>query len=609
MKMTIPTTFRYVLLMLLLLCIPCSVMAQALAPADKPVPNLAWLELSGKVSDAPATVDFEAVDPASKLQNILKHIRKLADDPNNVGLVIYLNGADLKLTQAQQLYDALIDLRANGHKVLVFSETYDLMDYALASAADKILLQYKGQVMLQGLASEELYLKDVLEKVGIKADFYQHGKYKGADEQLTRVGPSEAWDQNINALLDDLYAQIIDMIAKGRIRTREQIEKDMSSSWTLTDEQLVEHHIVDDLTVRSLVAVTGELFGDDFHWTRLFDKGKPKSQRMENPLTVLSQLFGGRKAKTTNRPTLAILHMAGPIVMGRSNLQSPAVSFSRQSTVGSHTMIDILHDITDDPNIKGIVIRINSPGGSAMASELIWQSVQLAGMSVPVYVSVDRMAASGGYYIASAASRIYANPGSILGSIGVIAGKITLGGLYEKLGVHITRRTRGPMGDLFNSAEPFTHEQQQVLTKSIRLVYEQFLDRIKTGRPDKIADINAVAQGRLFTGRQAVANGLADKVGNLTTALTDMASDLNLAEGSYDIAIFPPPMSLGDYLHSVMGQLQVQAPNVTNVFTAMDLLAVINPQLRTQAQELVTSMMLMQSEPVLTLMPVVITIR
>lgn len=603
----IPTCRR---LVVLLCCLSCLVMAPALQAQDKPVTKrLYWLKLAGQLTDSPPTVDFEKVNPSAHLQRILQAMKKLQTDPDTVGLLIYLNGAKLRLTQVRQLYDAIKELRAHHRKVLVFSETYDLLGYTLASAADKILLQYKGQVMLQGISTEEMYFKDLLDKVGMKADFYQHGKYKGADEAMTRVGPSEAWDQNINALLDDLYAQVIDMIAKGRNRTQPQIESDMKQSWTLTDQQLMDHHIVDDLTVRSMVAITGNLFGDNFKWVELFDKSGGKSDAIQNPLAVFSQLFGRSKARRTRRPTLAVLHMDGPIVMGKSRVQSPIVGLSRQSVVGSHSILDALNDIRKDPNIKGIVIRIDSPGGSAMASELIWQGVQLASMTMPVYVSVDHMAASGGYYIASAANRIYANPTSILGSIGVVAGKITLGGLYEKIGIHVTRRSRGPMGDFFNSQVPFTHEQQQVLTKSIRLIYEQFLDRVKTGRQDKIADIDAVAQGRLFTGRQSVKNGLADKLGNLTFAIHDMAKDLNLADGSYDVLTFPEPMSLGDYLNTVFGDMKLQSPAINSALPTLNLLTALAPQLGTQAQQLITAMTMMHNEPVLTLMPVMITIR
>lgn len=584
----------------------------AQAPTDKKpqikpsLPKLVWIQLSGTLTDKPQTLEFEPQSPEKNLQQILNGIRKIPDDPQTLGLVIYLKGVKLKLHQTRQLYDAIREIRQKKRKVLIFSETYDLMSYALACASDRILLQYKGQVMLRGLATEELYLKDMLEKIGVKADFYQHGKYKGADEQLTRTGPSKAWDQNIDALLDDLYAQIIDMIAKGRNWDRNKIEDQMKQSWSLTDEQLRDQKIIDDLTVRSLVAVTSESFGDRFQWSHLFKENKTDNA-MTNPLAVLSKLFGVKKSTKTKRPTIAVVHMDGPIVMGSSYAQAPQISFGEKTQIGSHTMIDIFNRISHDPNIKGVIVRINSPGGSALASELIWQSLQLATMTVPVYISVDRMAASGGYYIASAGNKIYANPSSILGSIGVIAGKMTLGGLYEKLGIHVTHRTRGPLGDFFNSQSPFTSEQRQVLSQNIRRTYELFLERIETGRPDKIQDISQVAQGRLFTGRQCIQNGLADKLGNLTVATNDMIKDLNLKEGEYDILTLPQPMPLKVYLEKMFGSLQ--SPNVTTAHPVFALLAKLNPQLAKQAQQLTDSIMLMHQEPVLTVMPVIINIH
>jgi len=180
-----------------------------------------------------------------------------------------------------------------------------------------------------------------------------------------------------------------------------------------------------------------------------------------------------------------------------------------ESTIGSRTMTAALEDALLDDNIKGVVIRLDSPGGSALASEVIWQSVRELKAAKPVYCVIGNMAASGGYYIACATDRIYIQPHSILGSIGVVAGKMTLGGLYDWAGIHVHRRTRGPGGDLFSSVDPFTDEQRELLRDAMTLTYEQFKDRVREGRGDKLPDLDAVDEGMLFTGTQSVANGLA----------------------------------------------------------------------------------------------------
>lgn len=590
----------------LVTCITSTTHAQHKANMGK----LMWVTISGRISDGPQKLDFQPAMPERNLQAILQQIRHIPDDPATLGLVIYLNCADLNLNQARQLYDAILELRSRNRKVMVFSESYDLQTYAMACAADRIILQYKGSVTLQGLSTQELYLKDLLEKVGVQANMYQYGKYKGADEQMTRVGPSEAWNQNIDALLDDLYAQTLQMICHGRKKTVDQIEREMLQSWTLSDKQLLDAKMIDDLSVRTLVAVTGELFGMAFKWVNLFDEMQGQQQLPDNPLAILSMLLKRPDTHLAKRPSIAVLHLDGPIVMGNSNAQGPSMSLlGSEQTVGSHTVMQILRDITQDPNIKGVVIRVDSPGGSAMASEMIWQSIQLTTMSIPVYISVDHMAASGGYYLASAGNKIYALPSSILGSIGVIAGKVSLGGLYEKLGIHVTSRSRGPLGDMFNTAEPFTPQQQQILARSVQQIYAQFIDRIKTGREDKIQNIDAVAQGRLFTGRQCVKNGLADQLGNLNTAVTDLAKELNLPPGQYDILTFPQPLTLTEFVDGMFDKLQVRSPDPSAGVPGLNMLAAIDPQLQQQAGRMLNAITLLRSEPVLTLMPAVITIR
>ena len=247
---------------------------------------------------------------------------------------------------------------------MVFANQYDLRGYMLACSADQILLQHKGQLELSGLAIEEIYLAGLLDKVGMKADFIQIGQFKGAAEPLTLTRPSDAWSQNIDAVLNDIYDQVIQRIKSGRGLSRQQVEQIWSESWSMSDEDYVESGLIDHLAHRDLIEVTGEIFGDQFEWIDLLDHLDPY-QNMDNPFTLLKLLFQDAQP-VVQRPSIAIIHAEGPIGRGDGG----GDPFEGQS-IGSQSMVRALDLARDDDLIKAVLLRIDSPGGSALASELI----------------------------------------------------------------------------------------------------------------------------------------------------------------------------------------------------------------------------------------------
>ncbi len=573
-------------------------------------PMVGWIELSGSLPDAPppfAWVSPENAKPS--LRRVLAQLKKVASDKHYTGLVIYLDEPELDLAQIDELTQGIQEVRAAKKKVLVFGEDYDLKGYLLACAADQILLLRKGQLELTGLGVEEMYLAGLLEKVGAKADFLQVGDYKGAEEPLTRVGPSPKWSQNMDSLLDDLYKGVVDRIAKARGLDAAAVEKAFADCWTMSDEEFVKRKLVDRLTDRDMIDATEAVYGADFEWDDLLAPSG-ESRPFDNPFALLKLLAQETKTRT-KRPSIAVITASGPITSGGSGRSSAGGLFGGDS-IGSRTFEEVLADAKDDEMVKGVILRIDSPGGSALASEVIWQSLRACGEEKPVYVSIGSMAASGGYYLASAGHEIYVSPSTIVGSIGVVGGKIVLGGLYEKVGISVFRRARGPMGDMFNSVEAFTPPQKAALQSAFQRTYEQFTDRVKIGRGNRIKDISAVAQGRLFTGRQAVANGLADRIGGIDEAIADMAKDLKLKPGSYDVIELPPPLSLPEYLEHLFGEFAAApgASGGTPDQAALSLAkTLLGPRTWASARAALSGMMLLQREPVLTLMPAVIVVR
>lgn len=562
-----------------------------------------WLSLSGKVADTPQPFAFITHGGAGiSLHKTVEVLESLADNDDYAGVVIQVSGLELSLTDVHELGVAIGRVRDAGRIVLVFAEAYDLPTYLLACSADEILLQHKGEVELTGLAVEELYLVGLFEKIGLKADFLQIGRFKGADEALTRSGPSEAWSENIDALLDDLYAQVIEQIVTTRELTLEQVEAIFADSPSLGDEQLLERRVVDRLVNRDLTEATAEHFGTDFQWDDLAEK--KVRDVPETPFALLSMLFQSPKPYA-RRPTLALMYVAGPITSGESVSGGPGTGLFSSISVGSGSLVRALGEARDDEMVKGVVLRVDSPGGSALASEVIWQAVRELARQKPVFVSIGPMAASGGYYVACAADRIYVDSGAVVGSIGVVGGKITVGGLYEKLGISVHRRSRGPIGDIFNSVDPFTSDQRRLVQAGMDRVYEQFTQRVREGRAERIADISQVAQGRLFTGRQAVANGLADQVGGLEEAISALAVLLNLEEGSYDVVQMPPPLTLPEFLSNLFGGLMVRGPLVYDD-PGLTLRQLLGERAWRSAQPVLAGLMLLRHERVLTLFPTVI---
>jgi protease IV len=581
--------------------------------ANKKAPKkVAWLEIDGHLPDGPPSFRLVPTDEGPKsLRRIINRLAELARDKTVTGAVFYLNQPELGMSQVEELGRALTAFRASGKRVIVFAEAYDLPTYLLATYADRITILKNGEIGITGLNMEEMYLAGLFEKVGAKADFIQIGKFKGAEEPMTRTGPSAEWSKTIDGVLDDMYGQFVQRVALARKKKPEEVEKFFGECWKMSSDDYVKEKWVDAAVDRGMVEETENVFGAEFEYIDLLEK-KAAGQQPENPFAMMQMLMQPGP-RTVARNSIAIINAQGAIGSGRGNQGKSRAGLFDEPSIGSQSLEEALVKAKEEPMIVGVVIRINSPGGSALASEVIWQAVHEVQENKPVFISIHGMAASGGYYIACAGEKIYVLPSAIVGSIGVVGGKVTLGGVYEKLGVNVYRRSRGPNADIFNSVAAFTPAQADMLRAAMQRTYQTFLDRVKAGRGNKIANIDDVAQGRLFSGNQAVANGLADKVGGLSTAIDDMAKQLSLATGSYDVIQWPPPMTLGEFFENIMHNLasadvgpQDQATARLPVMIARELLG---PRTWRSISPVASGMMLLSEEHVLTLLPVALIIK
>lgn len=521
---------------------------------NPPKTKVAHLEVRGSLPERPGDFDWLG-GRTTTLRSVVRTLRDVARRDDVSAVVVRLKDAQLTTTQIEEIGAALEACRAAGRPVYLFGEWLGPAELLLGASADRVLVQAGGTVSFPGLYLEEMYLADTLAWVGIQADLLQIGDYKGAAEPFTRSAPSEAWEANINGLLDGLYANVRSRIMRGRHLTDVQLDEAMRRVWLADASEAIAAGLVDQsVDLPDLArAVSGR---EEPQWEKLDTALRPRQRPdASNPLAAFTAMMKALTEKPRHkpsRPAIAVVHVTGAIVDGDS---SAGGLFGGEIT-GSRTIRNALEDVLDEDLIRGVVVRIDSPGGSAMASEIIWRGLRRVAERKPVWVSVGSMAASGGYYVAVAGDRIYVNPSSIVGSIGVVGGKLVLGGLYDKARLRVVERGRGPMADLFASTQSWSDAQRAAVHQKMQRIYDLFAARVAAGRPR--ADLQHVGEGRLFTGTQAVHNGLADALGGLDAAVADLARELGLDDP--EVLDYPGPRSLEELLEDIFGGTMALGP-------------------------------------------------
>lgn len=587
---------------------------QAALAADGPVAiGLIEIERTPRERPSAAAALFEHSEQT--LRGLVEAVERAGNDPDIKGLVIRLRGAELSTTQVEEFGAALQKLRDSGRRVHVFSEWYDRSDLLLGCYADEVLIQEGGPVSLPGIYTEEMYLADTLEWIGVKADLVQVGDYKGANEAMTRNAPSPQWEQNINSLIDGLYGNFRERLKAGRRLDDASLDRAMERAWLACAKTAQESGLIDatmdlpEISAHLERGYSAQEAGLD--WTNLLDeKQRPQRRRVSNPMELLGRVAAA--PPTPSRDTIAIVHIDGPIIDGESR----SGGFSGDESVGSWTIRKSLGEIEEDDHVKGVILRINSPGGSAVASEIIWQGVRRVAAKKPVWVSVGSMAASGGYYIAVSGDRIYVNPSSIVGSIGVVGGKLALSGLHEKLKLRTYGRARGPMAELMSS-KPWTDEQRNLVRTKMAEVYDLFTSRVQRGR-DGI-DLSRTAEGRLFTGNQAIELKMADMLGGLQVAAADMAAELKLQPGKYDLLDYPEPLGVGELFAEMLGGAAMGAEGgggfggsmVVSPTTPVGgvIREIVGPQHWPAVRDSIGALMQLRDEPVILASPKVVIVK
>jgi protease-4 len=458
----------------------------------------------------------------------LDQLQRAKEDETVNGIIVKLGLDGYSMGRTQEMRDAILDFRSSGKRAVCYMDLAGDKEYYLAAACDEVVLNSAGYLSLDGLRSEVTFYKGALDKIGVEADLYRIGKYKSAAEMFTRDSMSNAYRESLNSTLDDLYEQMVSGIAEGRGISAVEVRKRIDQG-PYTAREAAEAGLVDSLIYADqLKEVKERVFGKKT--TNLPGKQYRRLQYHEYDWVA--------------KPKLAVIYATGMIAPGKSMFtQSPILSIPR--IMGSETITDALKKAREDSSIKAIVLRIDSGGGSVFASDLIWREVMLTKRKKPLIVSMGGMAASGGYYIACPADVIVADPGTVTGSIGVIAGKFSLRGLYDRLGISKEILKRGENSDIYTLYNNFTDEQREIVNRHIQEFYHDFVRKVAQGRNISEEAVESVAQGRVWTGKQARDRGLVDELGGLQLAISIAKSRAGLKpDEDVDIVAFPKRIPL-----------------------------------------------------------------
>ena len=524
-------------------------------PAKPPVvpTSVAVFGLGGAVSEGPGGGDLSSLlsgTAPESLRSLVSRMDRAGRDKQVAAVALLYNGPVVGSAQLEELVSAVDRLRETGKPVYLLAESMGTGGYVLASHCSHLSVVPGGELALVGLATESPYIRGLLDWLGVEPDFLTCGDFKSAGEMYMREGPSRNAAAMGDRLLDSQYRTYVDLIASGRNVDRKQVR-----------------HWIDQGPYTASRARAAGLIDAVEHRREFYDRmrrahgqtsrlltryGLPPRQQVDlsSPLGLIqfySKLLQGPGRVVNRGDTIAMVYLEGTIVGG-----SMPISPTGGAAASSETLRKTLAVVERDKAIKAVVLRIDSPGGSALASEVILDAIRKVQANKPVIVSMGNVAASGGYYVASYADEILAQPTTITGSIGVVGGKFATTGLWDKLGIKWASRSRGANATLNGTARVFTDDQRDRVQEQMDEIYGTFKRHVVDGRGKKLKKpIEQIAGGRVYTGRQALELGLVDRMGGQVDAIAAAAKRAGIRK--YSIREYPESQGLFD---SLMGTRQ-----------------------------------------------------
>lgn len=528
--------------------------------------HFAYINLSdGLVEDTgqPTPLVLGNAGPTTYWQ-LLRQLKLVHELDRYKGVVIDVGNLQLGLGMIEEVRQAIQELRATGKKVIVYLNQGGMSEYYLASAADEVVLHPLGGLRLNGFAYVLPYYREVLDKLGVKVEFIKVGQYKTGLENYTRESASEPTLEEYKSIQNSNFSRYAENLQKRRGIDGETFERIVNKA-LFTALEAKEASLVDHVAYRDELP---ELAANLIHQPEVRIEGIERL-RVDNE-------------SWEPRDKIAVVYVSGGITEGSSGRD---IIFGDRNA-GSSTVVDHIYQAKEDPQVKALVLRINSPGGSPLASDEIYRGLirykELTGN--PVIVSMGDVAASGGYWIALAGDEILANPGTITGSIGIYAGKLDLSGLYDKVGVNQSIIKTNPNADLNGEHRGFTEAERQVYQNNLRDFYRIFIERVSDNRKLDIKEVEQVAQGRVYTGEQALEINLVDQLGNLGDAIRLARKKAQIGSEEVDVVHLPNFSPLANDISGVQTLLKqglvgsVEKAIQTRFPSAMTPLAILDPE-------------------------------
>lgn len=536
------------------------------------------------------------------LKDYVDTLRRARQDKDVQVIVLRLSPVSMGLGTALELRDAVGEARAAGKRVVALLEDGSQSAYLVASAADEVVMPPTGVLMLTGVSADAYFLKSLLGKIGATAHIVHMGQYKAAGETLTEDDFTTPARENLEEVVDDAYRVFTDKIAASRGIESSQVVALMDRGPLLAAEAR-EAGLVDRVAYAD--EVTTDLAGQGLKIVEEEDSASGSRERLED-ISLFSLLTGvGRPAapsaaRPSRLPQVAVVYAVGPIVPGSSSSL-----LGSEEEIAADDFLTMLEEIRTDDKIRAVILRVNSPGGSAFASDLIWRKIAELRRVKPVVASMSDTAASGGYYIAMGATKIVAHPGTVTGSIGVVGGKLDLSGTYEKIGVRKSTISRGRYANLFSETGGFAPHERELVERLMKQTYDDFVAKAAEGRQMTTETMENLAQGKVWLGARAKQVGLVDELGGLPKAIEATKLLMGLTpDDKVELVAYPKDMTLMDVLQKAFG-----GGATVGLGPRPSLSAVLPAAVRPLAAQAVAVLHLLQREQVLAVSPVLLDLR
>jgi len=486
------------------------------AEAPRPV-RYAHFEIRGALPETVPPVYLLEPD-VDTFYDVVERMERAIKDKSIAGLVVKVGAMGAGWAKVQELREEFFRCRRAGKSVICYLEGGGNLTYYLASAADRVVLVPSGSLMLVGLRAEVLFFKGLLDMIGVKGDLLQMGDYKGAAEPFTNEAASESFREAVDLLLDDFDRQLTEGIARGR-GIKPAAVRELIDSGPFTARRALAEGLVDDLMYYDELVDELREEAEGFAIVENYGKRKEAKPFFAGTEGLLKMLMGiggrgGVRPEVPPRKAVAIVYAVGPIIMG-----GPDELAIGEHVISVHAITEAIREAKGRDNVKAIVLRVESPGGSAVASDLIWRELRQADEVKPVVVSLSDVAGSGGYYIAAGGRLIVAEPGTVTGSIGVVGGKFVLKELFGKLKITVEVFQRGKHAGILSSSEDLSESERARLRELMQETYDTFLERVAQTRNMPVERVREVAGGRPWSGFQAERMRLVDVLGGLGDAI------------------------------------------------------------------------------------------